>query len=137
MRCMSVTARADERELDDAACRGGRRQGLRIGAIDETSQVKQGIATAGVKRQYLGCVGKVANGITTVHLAYVREGTGHALIGAPAGEPATLTRLARAAGLRWPVEENFQSARTASASTSPRSASITRSPATPSWSWPH
>jgi hypothetical protein len=27
-------------------------------------------------------VGKVANGITTVHLAYVRERTGHALIGA-------------------------------------------------------
>jgi hypothetical protein len=34
------------------------------------------------KRQYLGCAGKVANGIKTVHLAYVREGTGHALIGA-------------------------------------------------------
>jgi SRSO17 transposase len=41
-------------------------------------------------------VGKVANGINTVHLAYVREGTGHALIGArewiPAaqiGDPAT------------------------------------------------
>jgi len=51
---------------------------------------------AGVKRQYLGCAGKVANGINTVHLAYVREGTGHALIGArewiPAaqiGDPAT------------------------------------------------
>ena len=68
--------------LDDAARRGGGRQGLRIGAIDETSQVKQGTATAGVKRHYLVCVGKVANGITTVHLAYVREGTGHALIGA-------------------------------------------------------
>jgi hypothetical protein len=27
-------------------------------------------------------VGKVANGITTVHLSYVRERTGHALIGA-------------------------------------------------------
>ncbi len=53
-------------------------------------------AVAGVKRQYLGCVGKVADGINTVHLAYVREGTGHALIGArewiPAGQvsdPAT------------------------------------------------
>jgi SRSO17 transposase len=32
--------------------------------------------------KYLGCAGKVANGINTVHLAYVREGTGHALIGA-------------------------------------------------------
>ena len=39
-------------------------------------------ATAGVKRHYLGCAGKVANGITTVHLSYVRERTGHALIGA-------------------------------------------------------
>ena len=33
-----------------------------------------------MKRHYLGCAGKVANGITTVHLAYAREGTGHALI---------------------------------------------------------
>jgi SRSO17 transposase len=44
--------------------------------------------TAGVKRQYLGCVGKVANGITTVHLSYVRERTGHALIGARQWIPA-------------------------------------------------
>jgi|SRR5271165_6348314 len=49
---------------------------------DETSQVKQGERTAGVKRHYLGCAGKVANGITTVHLAYARERTGHALIAA-------------------------------------------------------
>ena len=67
--------------LDQAACHGGRR-GLAVGAIDETSQVKQGERTAGVKRHYLGCAGKVANGITTVHLAYAREGTGHALIAA-------------------------------------------------------
>jgi SRSO17 transposase len=51
-------------------------------------QVKAGELTAGVKRQYLGCVGKVANGINTVHLAYVREGTGHALIGAREWIPA-------------------------------------------------
>jgi SRSO17 transposase len=44
--------------------------------------------TAGVKRHYLGCVGKVANGITMVHLAYVRERTGHALIGARQWIPA-------------------------------------------------
>jgi SRSO17 transposase len=30
----------------------------------------------------MGCAGKVANGINTVHLSYVREGTGHALAGA-------------------------------------------------------
>ena len=35
-----------------------------------------------MKRQYLGCAGRVANGINTVHLSYVREKTGHALIGA-------------------------------------------------------
>jgi len=67
--------------LDEAARRGGRR-GLAVGAVDETGQVKQGERTAGVKRHYLGCAGKVANGITTVHLAYVREQAGHALIAA-------------------------------------------------------
>ena len=66
----------------DQAARGRGRRGLSVGAIDETSQVKQGERTAGVKRHYLGCAGKVANGITTVHLAYAREGTGHALIAA-------------------------------------------------------
>jgi SRSO17 transposase len=30
----------------------------------------------------MGCAGRVANGINTVHLSYVREHTGHALIGA-------------------------------------------------------
>jgi SRSO17 transposase len=40
-----------------------------VGILDETSAVKQGTKTPGVQRQYLGCVGKVANGIVTVHLA--------------------------------------------------------------------
>ena len=39
-----------------------------IGLIDETSQRKSGIKTPGVQRQYLGCTGKVDNGIVTVHL---------------------------------------------------------------------
>jgi SRSO17 transposase len=39
-----------------------------VGLIDETSAVKQGTKTPGVQRQYLGCVGKVDNGIVTVHL---------------------------------------------------------------------
>ena len=85
---MGVVRRFAVVGLDEAARRCGRRRGLRIGAVDETSQVKQGCVTAGVKRQYLGCVGKVANGITTVHLAYVRERTGHALIGARQWIPA-------------------------------------------------
>jgi len=41
-----------------------------IGLIDETSVVKKGIQTPGVQRQYLGTVGKVDNGIVTVHLGY-------------------------------------------------------------------
>ena len=79
---MGVVRRFAVAGLDQAARRGRRRRGLVIGAIDETGQEKAGEATAGVKRQYLGCAGQVANGINTVHLSYVREGTGHALIGA-------------------------------------------------------
>ena len=84
----------------DAAAGRGRRRGLRVGALDETGQQKQGASTAGVKRQYLGCAGRVANGINTVHLSYVREHIGHALIGArqwiPAehlDDPATADRM--------------------------------------------
>jgi SRSO17 transposase len=85
---MGVVCRFAVAGLEEAARGPGRRGGLRVGAIDETSQVKQGVMTAGVKRHYLGCVGKVANGITTVHLSYVRERTGHALIGARHWIPA-------------------------------------------------
>ena len=66
----------------DAAARRSRRRRMTVAALDETGQEKQGTGTAGVKRQYMGCAGRVANGINTVHLSYVREKTGHALIGA-------------------------------------------------------
>jgi len=85
---MAVVRRFAVAGLEEAARRGRRRGGLVIGAIDETGQEKAGEATCGVKRQYLGCAGKVANGINTVHLAYVRQGTGHALIGARQWIPA-------------------------------------------------
>src|SRR5438876_6196206 len=78
---MSVVRRFAAEGLEQAA-RRGRRGGMVIGAVEQTGQEKAGQGTAGVKRHYLGCAGKVANGITTVHLAYVREGAGHALIGA-------------------------------------------------------
>jgi SRSO17 transposase len=39
-----------------------------VGLIDETSALKSGDKTPGVQRQYLGCVGKIAHGIVTVHL---------------------------------------------------------------------
>jgi SRSO17 transposase len=73
--------------LDDAARRSRRRR-MTVGALDETGQEKQGSSTAGVKRQYMGCAGRVANGINTVHLSYVREKTGHALAGARQWIPA-------------------------------------------------
>jgi len=50
--------------------------------LDETGQEKKAHANAGVKRRHMGCGGDVENGISTVHLSYVRENTGHALIGA-------------------------------------------------------
>jgi SRSO17 transposase len=43
-----------------------------VGLIDETSARKQGTKTPGVQRQYLGCVGKVDNGLVTVHLGVCR-----------------------------------------------------------------
>jgi len=85
---MGVVRRFAVSGLDDAARRSGRRAGLRIGALDESGQEKKGQATAGVKRQHMGCAGGVENGINTVHLSYIREKTGHALIGARQWIPA-------------------------------------------------
>jgi SRSO17 transposase len=79
---MSVVRRFAVAGLDEAARRSRRAGGMATGVLDETGQEKAGAATAGVKRQYLGCAGRVANGINTVHLSYARQGTGHALIGA-------------------------------------------------------
>jgi SRSO17 transposase len=84
---MSQVRRYAAAGLDDAA-RRPRRQRMTVAALDETGQEKQGTGTAGVKRQYMGCAGRVANGINTVHLSYVREKTGHALIGARQWIPA-------------------------------------------------
>ena len=78
---MSEVRRFAASGLADAA-RRARRGGLVIAAVDETGQEKAGECTAGVKRQYMGCAGRVANGINTVHVSLVREKTGHALIGA-------------------------------------------------------
>lgn len=56
-------------------------QPLRVGALDESGQEKQGECTAGAKRQYMGCAGRVANGVNTVYCSYATPG-GHALVGA-------------------------------------------------------
>lgn len=52
-----------------------------VGVIDETSCQKWGNQTPGVQRQYLGCVGKVENGIVTVHVG-VSKGRFQALLDA-------------------------------------------------------
>jgi hypothetical protein len=43
-----------------------------VGVFDETSAVKKGDKTPGVQRQHLGCVGKIDNGIVTVHVGVAR-----------------------------------------------------------------
>ncbi len=52
-----------------------------VGVIDETSCAKKGDRTPGVRRQYLGCLGKIDNGIVTVHVGVAR-GTFQALLDA-------------------------------------------------------
>jgi SRSO17 transposase len=49
--------------------------------IDESGQEKAGCHTAGVKRQYLGCAGRVANGINVVYASYAAP-SGHAVVSA-------------------------------------------------------
>src|ERR1035437_6869579 len=85
---MGVVRRLAVAGLDEAARRSGRGAAMRIGALDESGQEKKGELTAGVKSQHMGCAGGVENGINTVHLSYVREKTGHALIGARQWIPA-------------------------------------------------
>ncbi|WBB65212.1 IS701 family transposase [Micromonospora sp. WMMD812] len=105
---MSQVRRFAAAGLDEAASRR-RRRGLVVGALDETGQPKQGIATCGVKRQYMGCAGRVANGINTVHLSYVREKTGHALIGARQWIPAEhITDPVTSAAMGLPPEVEFR-----------------------------
>jgi SRSO17 transposase len=52
-----------------------------VGVIDETSCSKWGDQTPGVQRQYLGCLGKIDNGIVTVHVG-VAKGRFQALLDA-------------------------------------------------------
>jgi SRSO17 transposase len=60
---------------------------LRVAALDESGQERQGAATAGVARRYMGCAGRIANGVNTVYCTYATA-NGHALIGARVHIPA-------------------------------------------------
>jgi SRSO17 transposase len=62
-------------------------QRLVVAALDESGQEKTGEATAGVQRQYMGCAGRIANGVNTVYCSYATGG-GHALVGARIYVPA-------------------------------------------------
>jgi SRSO17 transposase len=52
-----------------------------VAVLDETGQEKKGERTAGVKRQYVGCAGKVSNAVNVVCCTYV-SGRGHAQVDA-------------------------------------------------------
>lgn len=55
--------------------------------LDESGVEKTGTATCGVKRQYVGCAGKVANAVNLVNATYSTD-RGHALIGSRIYLPA-------------------------------------------------
>src|SRR4051812_2517142 len=61
-----------------------------VGVIDETSAAKKGDRTPGVQRQYLGCAGKIDNGIVTVHVG-VTTGRFQALLDAELYLPRSWT----------------------------------------------
>jgi SRSO17 transposase len=49
--------------------------------IDESGQQKGGVCTVGVKRQYVGCAGKIANAVNVVY-ATLASSRGHAVVAA-------------------------------------------------------
>lgn len=49
--------------------------------LDESGQEKKGTDTVGVKRQYVGCAGRVSNAINVVYCSFATA-AGHALVGA-------------------------------------------------------
>lgn len=62
-------------------------QPLMVAALDESGQEKTGQATVGTQRQYMGCAGRIANGVNTVYCSYATPG-GHALVDARIYIPA-------------------------------------------------
>jgi SRSO17 transposase len=61
--------------------------GLCVLVLDESGDEKSGTRTCGVKRQYVGCAGKVTNAVNFVN-ATDSTGRGHALIGSKLYLPA-------------------------------------------------
>jgi SRSO17 transposase len=61
--------------------------GMNMLVLDESGVEKTGERTAGVKRQYVGCAGKVANAVNFVNATYATA-RGHALVGSRIYLPA-------------------------------------------------
>jgi SRSO17 transposase len=61
--------------------------GLAVVVLDESGDEKTGTATCGVKRQYVGCAGKVANAVNFVNATYSTP-RGHAMVGSRLYIPA-------------------------------------------------
>jgi hypothetical protein len=61
--------------------------GLTVLVLDESGDEKTGTHTAGVKRQYVGCAGKVTNAVNFVNATYSTP-RGHALVGSRLYLPA-------------------------------------------------
>jgi SRSO17 transposase len=94
--------------------------------LDESGQEKAGEHTAGVKRQYLGCAGRVANGINVVYASYVAP-AGHAVIEARLHVPKNWAedrerRRARASPRTWSSRPSRLSPPRSSNNSSPRDA---------------
>jgi SRSO17 transposase len=70
-----------------------------VAILDESGQEKKGSATIGVKRQYVGCAGRISNAINVVYCSFATK-AGHALVGArlylPAEQAADPDRRAQA-----------------------------------------
>jgi SRSO17 transposase len=70
-----------------------------VAILDESGQEKKGGTTIGVKRQYVGCAGRISNAINVVYCSFATA-AGHALIGArlylPAEQAADQTPRTRA-----------------------------------------
>ena len=94
------------RTVRDFAVTGLGEPGDAVLVIDESGQEKAGEHTAGVKRQYLGCAGRVANGINVVYATYAAA-AGHAAVAARLYLPADWAgdrERRRAAGVPDEVE---------------------------------
>src|SRR5256886_6269454 len=88
-------------------------EGLTVLVLDESGDEKTGTHTAGVKRQYVGCAGKVANAVKFVNATY----------STPRGQPVVLVAHSNA-GLFVPVVVHALDVRSPAACSSMRACPV-------------